>query len=159
MGGLQLLGFSSAVRALSLTLGGLMWIRPPWCSVLYRYRPAYSGTEQRVAWIQPVGSRKGDVCCQRDEQVQPGRQSPRERACECLPHSAALPPRIRTPLAPLPTPACSCRAGPGLLCTPPSCPLPSRCPSPQADPAGPALPQGLGYVPVPHSCATLTSSE
>lgn len=112
--------------------------------------------------MQPVGSRKGDACCQRDEQIQPGRQSPPRACLRCLPHGTALSPRVRTPLARLPTPACSCRAGPGLLRTPPSSPLPSHRPSPQADLAGPALPlrpQGLLYVPVLHSCATLISSE
>lgn len=48
---LQFLGFSSAVTALCLTIGGLVWIRPPQCSVLYKHWPACPqehcpGTEQ-----------------------------------------------------------------------------------------------------------------
>lgn len=57
MDNLQLLGFSSAVRALCLTFGGLVWIRPPWCSILYKYWPVCP--QELTAQVQSRGRESG----------------------------------------------------------------------------------------------------
>lgn len=156
VGNLQLLGFSSAVRALCQTLGGLMWIRPPWCSMLYKYRPAYCpGTEQRTRGWCGYSQLEAERVARAVSVM--SRSSRGGRAPESVPvnasctaqrsHHASARPSL--PCLPLPAPAGLAQGS-----SAPLRPARSPCTVPPH-----RQPQGLGYVPVLHSCATLISSE